>query len=180
MYRFVNYYLFLFLIAVSIISCKKEEEKFKSKELKGVYEVDFSSLIDAYAEQKERENQDQENGGNNFESFGIGAAKILLATVNVKIHFDGKTGKFDVDGGLAEMIANASNKDLDLSNDTTFEYEIRNDSLFFIKREGETDFKEAAIIRKKYTSYDIITLVLSNEKYNKNELQINLEKVAEE
>ena len=82
MTRAINQCLFLLLIIISIISCKKNEEKFKSKELKGIYEADFSSIIDAYAERKE--NKDQKNGGDNFESFGIGAAKILLATVNVK------------------------------------------------------------------------------------------------
>ena len=179
MNRAINQCLFLLLIIISIISCKKNEEKFKSKELKGIYEADFSSIIDAYAERKERENKDQKNGGDNFESFGIGAAKILLATVNVKIHFDGKTGRFDIDGGLAEMIAKASNNDLDLNNDTIFEYEIRNDSLFFLKRKGETDFKEVATIRKKYTSFDVITLILSNEKYDKEQLKIALKKVAE-
>ena len=94
------------------------------------------------------------------DSLGIAFAAILLSQMEMTMQFDGD--KLIIDG--TPIVKNLVNVfgDTDVQMPISVAYEIRNDSVLYIKYE-ENDFEKYGILRKIDDSYDNLQLVVEED-----------------
>lgn len=131
-----------------MIACTSKKQSFSENDIQGKYDIDFSTYLSELNMESEED------------SLGIAFAAILLSQMEMTMQFDGD--KLIIDG--ASIVKNLVNVfgDTDVQMPMSVAYEIRNDSVLYIKYE-ENDFEKYGILRKIDDSYDNLQLVVEED-----------------
>ncbi|MBS7377028.1 MAG: hypothetical protein KIG42_03415 [Paludibacteraceae bacterium] len=131
-----------------LIACTSKKQSFSENDIQGKYDIDFSTYLSELNMESEED------------SLGIAFAAILLSQMEMTMQFDGD--KLIIDG--APIMKNLVNVfgDTDVQMPMSVAYEIRNDSVLYIKYE-ENDFEKYGILRKIDDSYDNLQLVVEED-----------------
>ena len=131
-----------------LIACTSKIQSFSENDIQGKYDIDFSTYLSELNMESEED------------SLGIAFAAILLSQMEMTMQFDGD--KLIIDG--TPIVKNLVNVfgDTDVQMPMSVAYEIRNDSVLYIKYE-ENDFEKYGILRKIDDSYDNLQLVVEED-----------------
>lgn len=94
----------------------------------------------------------------------------ILSQLDLTVEFADKKAKLDAGTTVSMLLKTVTNGKYTLP--VTMEYKIENDSVIYLKQEGE-DFKQAGIIKKDGDTYD---KVLFKPKYKQTEVTISLQR----
>lgn len=142
--------LSLLCVALLLLGCTKSAKQTAAAgagELQGKYEIDFSSLMSEIT------------GDNPEDQMAIAFASMLLSQMHMTMEFEGDQLLIDVSGPVRSLV--------DLFGDAKMPYavpyEIRNDSVLFIKEENDEDFKQFGVLRMPTDSSDEFTIVVKED-----------------
>jgi hypothetical protein len=139
-----------------LIGCneKSNGSAFESEKLIGKYDVDLTPIV---AESiKSSENDD------GWAKMGKGLAGMALASVDIKLSFyKGNKGVMAMSGGLIDLAAALSKEPVEKLQE--FQYKVENDSILYMKKSTDKDYKKWAIVKKYSDNYDYLRFKIVQE-----------------
>jgi hypothetical protein len=139
----------------AFIGCneKSDSSAFESEKLIGKYDVDLTPIV---AESiKSSENDD------GWAKMGKGLAGMALASVDIKLSFyKGNKGVMYLKSmGIFSLVAGLDDK----SEIKEFQYKVENDSILYMKKSTDKDYKKWAIVKKYSDNYDYLRFKIVQE-----------------
>jgi hypothetical protein len=164
-------YIKIFLLSLVLLSCSnltKNDNVFDSNKLKGKYKVDLTPFV--------AEAVKAEEGDDGWDELGKGLAGLALSSVEIKLSFyQNNKGIMEMGGGLIDF-ANAFS-DEPVEKIQEFTYKVENDSILYMKENGEAEFEKWAIVRKFSENYDYLQFLIIEE--GEDKVYFNLSKITE-
>ncbi|MBR4440056.1 MAG: hypothetical protein IKS00_00780 [Bacteroidales bacterium] len=153
--------LYPIILAAVLFVCACSSNKGGSSSndsLQGVYSIDISNAGSIFESE--------------FKAQEIPSTMIstILSQLDLTVEFADKKAKLDAGTTVSMLLKTVTNGKYTLP--VTMEYKIENDSVIYLKQEGE-DFKQAGIIKKDGDTYD---KVLFKPKYKQTEVTISLQR----
>lgn len=142
-------------------TCTSNPKAINSKDLKGKYEADFSSLLSPTEEEED--------------DFATIFAAMLLSSMQMTMQFEDTKLILDASEGARELINLASS---DVVMPIAVDYTIKNDSLLYIRTENN-DFQQVGILRKMRDSYDYLKYIFEADSESGETLELTLRRVTE-
>lgn len=163
-----NITFIVFAFALTACNLNKDSNTFDSDKLIGKYKVDLSPFIaDAVKPEK---------GENEWNKIGKGLASLALSSVEIEMSFyENKKGVMNIDGGLIDFANAFSDEPTQKVNE--FTYKVENDSILYMKRVNDKEFKKWAIVRKFSENYDYMQFLVLEEE--KGKVFFNLKKIQD-
>ncbi len=150
-----NLYLVVCLSFLVTVSCKTDSNTFDTDKLKGKYKVDLMPTFDEIAKEDEIEGF--------WGKMAVGLTKLATASgADIEMTFyDNNKGLLKFDGFLINLLNATSDK----SNNkiTEFSYKVEQDSILYMKKQGEPDYKKWAIIHTYSEHYDYLKFIVVGE-----------------
>ena len=161
----------IIIISFFLFSCSsftKNDNVFDSEKLNGKYKVDLTPLVaDAVK---------AEEGDDEWDEMGKGLAGLALSSVEIKLSFyENNKGVIEMGGGLIDFANTFSDEPVD--NIQEFTYKVENDSVLYMKENGETEYEKWAIVRKFSENYDYLQFLIIEE--GEDKVYFNLSKITE-
>ena len=126
-----------------LTACTGNKQSINTKELQGTYEIDFNKMLSDFSDDDDDE-------------LATELAAMLLSQMKMTMQFDGDKLTIDASETARKLLDTFGDDDDKMPY--VVEYTIKNDSVLYIKENGE-DFKEEGIIRKVGDSYDNLQFV---------------------
>lgn len=142
--------LFLFFcVGLMMMSCAKSAKQSAdaAQGLQGKYEIDFSPLLSEIESDSEGE------------QLAVAFASMLLTRMHMTMEFDGDKLNIDTSGPVRELV----NMFGDAKMPYTVDYQLRDDSVLFIREHDEEEFKEMGVLRRTADTNDELLLVTREE-----------------
>lgn len=114
----------------------KNDNVFDSDKLKGKYKVDLTPFV--------AEAVSVEAGDDGWDELGKGLAGLALSSVEIKLSFyENNKGIMEMGGGLIDFANTFSDDPVEKIQE--FTYKVENDSILYMKENGEAEFEKWAI-----------------------------------
>jgi len=160
--------ILLTLILFSCNSLTKNENVFDSDKLKGKYKVDLTPFV--------AETVKSEEGDDEWDELGKGLAGLALSSVEIKLSFyEDNKGVMEMGGGLIDFADAFSDEPVEKIQE--FTYKVENDSVLYMKENGETEYEKWAIVRNFSENYDYLQFLIIEE--GEDKVYFNLSKITE-
>jgi hypothetical protein len=146
-------YLLTLLSIIIISSCGliDNSNSFNPNKLKGKYTINIEPLVEKIMTDKTQD----EN------IFVQEMAKSLMASIGADVTFyEDKKGFMELNGDFLNLLKLFSTTPI--NERLEFEYEIRKDSLLYLKEKGKGNFEDYSTIRSFSPDYKYITLAIEN------------------
>ena len=151
-----------FLLLGLLVACQSNSSKladFDSTNFPGKYEVDMSCLTSEIFKAQE--------GEDNSDKFSRLLVDFAFSSIDAHFYFnEDQTGILEFSGGILDIVSQKEGGDRDTM--LVFQYQIKEDSLIYIKEEGETEFAKRAVIKQYSGNYDHIEMDLVDENEDKS------------
>lgn len=141
-------------------------DAFDSDNLKGKYSVDLIPYL------KDKTKGEEDDGLGTSIAKGITA--MAMSSIKMELSFyENNKGVMFVDGGLINLLSASSG---DMKKTVEFVYKVENDSILYIKKDGEEGFNRWATIQKYSDSYDYLKLLVVEE--GQDDMIFNLNRIS--
>lgn len=146
-------YLLTLLSIIIISSCGliDNSNTFNPDKLKGKYKINIKPLVEKIMTDKAQ----------NENIFVQEIAKSLMASIGADVTFyENKKGFMELNGDFLNLVKLFSTTQI--NERLEFDYEIRKDSLLYLKENGKSHFEDYSTIRSFSPDYKYITLSVEN------------------
>ncbi len=161
----------LFILLVTIYACNKiESKKFDQDKLIGRYKVDVTTAIDQFKIDDEKEHT------------WLDAVKKItsaaISSLNLKVNFEENSkGTVEVNENMLRLAQKLTDEPLEHLNE--FWYKVEQDSIIFLKKEEQDEFKKWGILKNISNNYDSIKMYVLNNNKKDEKLYVNLVRIEE-
>lgn len=154
----------LLLVVLSACNSTENAATFDSQKLQGKYVVDISPFIKKSLDKEENE--------------GLRlVAGLMMSSIELDIYFyENNEGLAILDGYALKLLKSLSDEPIETQ--FKFEYKIEDGSVLFVKKKGESEYKDAGKINAIGGHYDHIEITFIDED-DSEEMTLNLKKVKE-
>ena len=142
--------LSLLCVGLLLMGCAKSAKQSAAEGaggLQGKYEIDFSPLMSEIT------------GDSEEDQMAVAIASMILAQMHMTMEFEGNQLSIDASGAVRNLV----NAFGDAKMPYTVSYEVRNDSVLFIKEEKDEDFKLFGVLRYPSDSSDELYIVTKED-----------------
>lgn len=160
----------IILLLLIIFSCNSltKNDVFDSDKLKGKYKVDLTPFVEDAVKAEE--------GDDEWDELGKGLAGLALSSVEIKLSFyEDNKGVMEMSGGLIDFANTFSDEPVEKIQE--FTYKVENDSILYMKENGESEYEKWAIVRTFSENYDYLQFLIIEE--GEDKVYLNLSKITE-
>ena len=129
-----------FLLLGLLVACQSNSSKlahFDSTKLSSKYEVDMRYLSPEFFRAQE--------GEDNWDKFSRLFVGFAFSSMDAHFYFnEDQTGILEFSGGILDIVSQKEGGDRDTM--LVFQYQIKEDSLIYMKEEGESEFVKRVVI----------------------------------